>query len=159
MGARKKDSSSVDEVYFIVKEDHCLGHEQQRTQTVAEYRQEQGVDLYDEMNRQWRDIILKKRSSGPTVGRPSDRSMQLFDMCSYDIDSFREFMQTPGFQQVFDIDKEQLRTMLSDEDTLLDFAMRFLKQVLFGGKTIPMRPNAREKRIRHRRKRFSESAN
>ena len=60
--------------------------------------------MYDEMNREWRDIILKKRSSGPTVGKPSQRSMQLFDMCSYDMDSFREFIQTQGFQTMFDLD-------------------------------------------------------
>ena len=26
MGVRKKEASSVDDIYFVVKEDHCLGH-------------------------------------------------------------------------------------------------------------------------------------
>lgn len=148
MGVRKKDASEVENVFFIVKEPHCRGHEQARKLTVREYRQEQGIERYDEMNHEWRDIVLKKRSSGPTVGRPSDRSLQLFDMCSYDVDSFREFMQSPGFQEVFDIPKPELERLLDDEDELLLFAFRFLKQVLFGIMSIPVREDAKEKRIK-----------
>lgn len=151
MGVRKKESPSVEEVYFVVKEPHCLGHNEPKTQTVGEYRHEQGVDLYDAMNREWRDIVLKKRSSGPTVGKPSPRSMQLFDMCSYDMDSFRDFIQTEGFREVFDLEPELEQGLLSDEDRLLAFAFRFLKQVLFGEQTIPLRTDAREKRFAKRR--------
>ena len=57
----------------MVKEEHCLGHFEPRTLTVREYRQEQGVEQYDELAKEWRDIILKKRSSGPTVGAPSSK--------------------------------------------------------------------------------------
>ncbi|MYI89317.1 MAG: hypothetical protein F4082_03325 [Gammaproteobacteria bacterium] len=110
MGVRKKDASQVEDIYFLVKEDHCRGHEEPRTISVEDYREEQGVDVYDEKNREWRDVVLKKRSSGPTVGRPSDRSKQLFDMCSYDPDSFREFIQTEGFLEIFDISSDQMST-------------------------------------------------
>ena len=147
MGVRKKNASHVQNIYFVVKEEHCRGHEEPKHLTVAQYRKEQGVECYDEMNSEWRDVILKKRSSGPTVGRPSDRSMQLFDMCSYDVDSFREFIQTPGFEEIFDVDAETTRKLLADEDELFLFAMRFLKQVLFGIMTIPVKADAREKRI------------
>ena len=156
MGVRKKEASQVEDVYFLVKEPHCLGHFEPRTLTVREYRQEQGVDVYDEMNREWRDIILKKRSSGPTVGRPSDRSFQLFDMCSYDVDSFREFIQSPGFQQVFDLESATLETVVRDEDALLRFAFRFLKQVLFGEITIPIKEDAREKRLAQAKERHAQ---
>lgn len=150
MGVRKKDSSSVDDIYFIVKEQHCLGHFEPRKQTVAQYRREQGIEKYDEMNRDWRDIVLKKRSSGPTVGAPSARSMQLFDMCSYDMDSFAEFIRSQGFQSMFTISDEQVRALQDDEELRLLFAMRFLKQVLFGEMTIPMREKAREQRVAER---------
>jgi len=154
MGVRKKDSSQVEDIYFVVKEDHCRGHEEPYELTVAQYRKEQGVEIYDELNREWRDIVLKKRSSGPTVGRPTDRSMQLFDMCSYDIDSFREFIQTPGFNEIYDIGSGQLCQLIDDDVKLLEFSMRFLKQVLFGVMTIPMRTDAREKRLQRLRERL-----
>lgn len=151
MGVRKKGSAEVQDVYFVVKEDHCSGHDEPVKRTVRQYRREQGVEIYDEMNRQWRDIIIKKRSSGPTVGKPSERSMQLFDMCSYDMDSFREFLASRGFQDIFDLDEQSMQELVSDEDKLLRFSFRFLKQVLFGEKTIPLRRGAREQRIEQRK--------
>jgi Fe-S-cluster containining protein len=156
MGVRKKDSLTVEDMYFVVREPHCKGHDEPKTQTVSEYRKEQGVDKYDVMNREWRDIILKKRSSGPTVGAPSGRSLQLYDMCSYDMDKFREFIQTPGFTGIFDADAIGMDKLLEDEEALLAFAMRFLKQVLFGEVTIPQREGAREARLEQRRSRIQE---
>ena len=103
-----------------------------------------------------RDIILKKRSSGPTVGAPSGRSVQLYDMCSYDMDKFREFIQTPGFTEIFDADAIGMDKLLQDEELLLAFAMRFLKQVLFGEMTIPQREGACEARLEKRRARIQE---
>ncbi len=152
MGVRKKDSAEVEDIYFLVKEDHCLGHAAPRRITVREYRREQGIETYDAMNREWRDIILKKRSSGPTVGKPTERSLQLFDMCSYDMDSFREFVRGDGFNEVFDLDEETNHSLSTDEDALLRFAFRFLKQVLFGERTIPVKEGARETRIGRRKK-------
>jgi len=150
MGVRKKDSKSVDDIFFVVTEAHCKGHEQLKKQTVRQYLHDQGADQYDEINREWRDIIIKKRSSGPTIGKPSTRSLQLFDMCSYDIDSFREFIQAPGFLAIFDLDQDTLQSLIEDELKLLQFAMRFLKQVLYGEKTFPLRNGAREQRLQQR---------
>jgi len=156
MGVRAKDSATVEDMYFVVKEPHCKGHEEPRTQTVREYRREQGVEKYDEMNREWRDIIIKKRSSGPTVGAPSGRSLQLYDMCSYDMDKFREFIQTPGFTELFDTEQIGMERLLADEEALLAFSMRFLKQVLFGEASIPVRAGAREQRLEKRRAQIHE---
>lgn len=151
MGVRKQGDSKVEDIYFVVKEDHCKGHDEPRKLTVREYLEEQGIFEYDENNRQWRDIVLKKRSSGPTVGKPSPRSLQLFDMCSYDIDNFRTFFNSPGFDQVFDMSGEEKKTLSYDEDKLFQFSCRFLKQVLFGELSIPVKADAEEKRRENRR--------
>jgi len=151
MGVRKKESAEIEDIYFVVKEDHCLGHNEPQKQTVGEYHKNQGIEKYDEMNQAWRDLIIKKRSSGPTIGKPSERSLQLFDMCSYDMDSFREFIQTEGFQGVFDLRQEDMRDLLDDDEKLLHFSLRFLKQVLFGEKSIPVKEGAREQRVEQRK--------
>lgn len=152
MAVRRSGSAEVEDVYFVVKEPHCLGHGEAHTQTVAQYRCHQGIDAYDAMNRAWRDIVLKKRSSGPTIGKPSPRSLQLFDMCSYDMDSFREFVSSDGFREIFDLDSDERARIEKDEDALLQFSLRFLKQVLFGERTIPQKSDARERRVVRRRK-------
>ena len=147
---RAKDSPTEEDFYFMVKEEHCLGHFEPRTLSVREYRQEQGVEIYDEMTREWRKIFLKKRSSGPTVGAPSQRSMDLFYLASYDLDNFRVFVASPFFHDVYDIEPAYFQKLLSDETELLKFAARYLKQVLFGENTIPEKPDAIEKRKKRR---------
>lgn len=153
---RAVGSSTPEDFYFIVKEEHCLGHNEPRQITVREYRREQGVELYDEMSREWREIILKKRSSGPTVGRPSPKSMELFYLASYDLDNFRVFVASPFFHEVYDIEPQLLDRLLTDDVALLKFALRYLKQVLFGENTIPLRPGAYEKRLKRRREIIEE---
>jgi len=155
---RKKDSPTDEDSYFVVKEEHCLGHQEPVMQTVRDYRRDQGVDLYDEINREWRQIILKKRSSGPTVGKPSERSFELFFLASYDIDGFRDFIASPGFGGVFELDSSFRQELLHDEVKLLKFAFRLLKQVLFGERTIPLRPDAVQKRSARYRERLAQRA-
>ncbi|MHB1565706.1 MAG: YkgJ family cysteine cluster protein [Acidiferrobacter sp.] len=147
----KKDTSTDEDFYFVVKEDHCLGHFEPKTQTVAEYRHEQGVDLYDDLNREWRQIVLKKRSCGPTIGKPSDRSLQLFFLASYDLDGLRDFISTPSFHEVYELPADLTATLKKDDVALMRFGFRFLKQVLFDERTIPERSDAAERRTARRR--------
>jgi Fe-S-cluster containining protein len=148
---RKKAAANEENFYFVVKEDHCLGHNEPKTQMVREYRHEQGVDDYDELNAEWRQVVLKKRSCGPTLGKPSSRSLDFFYLSSYDVDGLREFLKSPGFSETYDIDEPFMRQLLNDEVILMKFGFRLLKQVLFGEATIPLKPDALEKRIARRR--------
>lgn len=158
MSMRKKGSSDDEDSYFVVKEDHCLGHLEPHEQTVAAYRREQGVDRYDEANRDWRRIILKKRSAGPAVGRPSQRSFELFFLAAYDIDGFRVFAASEGFQKVFDLEPSYYAKLLSDEEELLQFAFRYLRQVLYGEKTIALKSEAVAERTQRYKEKLAQRA-
>jgi len=155
---RRKDAPRDEDSYFVVREDHCLGHLEPVVQTVRDYREEQGVDLYDDINHEWREIVLKKRSSGPTVGRPSGRSFELFYLASYDIDGFRAFVASGGFEEVFDLDPVTKLELMTDEIKLLKFGFRLLKQVLFGEKTIALRPGAAQTRSARYQERQTQAA-
>ncbi len=146
LSMRLQDTTTDQDAYFLVREDHCLGHLEPRRMTIREYRHEQGVEVYDEMNRDWRLIILKKRSTGPSVGQPSTRSYQLFFLGSYNLDEFRNFVNSTGFSDVYDIDAEKLESLKTDDVALMKFAFKLLRQVLFGEITIPVRADALQKR-------------
>lgn len=153
LSMRKKDSPTDEDSYFVVKEDHCLGHFEPTVQTVHDFRKGQGLDAYDAVNREWRQIVLKKRSSGPTVGKPSQRSMELFFMASYDMDGFREFVSSAGFGELFVLEDALKAEILGDDEKLLLFAFRFLKQALYGEMSIPLRQDvARTRKDRYRQK-------
>jgi Fe-S-cluster containining protein len=146
LSMRKQDESVDRQYYAIVREDHCLGHQEPRTQTIDEYRAEQGLPECDDLAHGWRQLILKKKSSGPTVGKPSKRSLELFFMTCYDIDRFRSFVASDSFSGIYDLPADELHAMLLDDITLLQFGFRFLRQVLFGEMTIPMRAESVEQR-------------
>ncbi|WP_242445300.1 hypothetical protein [Chromatium okenii] len=65
---REKDSAIAEERYSLVKEAHCQGHAAARTLSIAEYRTEQHCDEFDAKNRDWYQLVLKKKSAGPAVG-------------------------------------------------------------------------------------------
>ena len=146
LSLRKQDESVDRQAYAIVQEPHCLGHAEPLTQTIDAYRAGQGVTGYDDAARGWRQLILKKKSSGPTIGKPSRRSLELFFMTCYDVDRFRSFVASEAFAGMFEVPDEDLRDALVDDLALLQFGWRFLRQVLFGEMTIPMRGEAVEQR-------------
>ena len=150
MALRKKDSPTEEHNYCLVEEPHCKGHQEDRKLTIAQYRQEQGVEIYDDMNREWYQIILKKRSSGPSIGTPTPTSFQFFFLCSYDIDRFRQFINTDSFKSTYDLPADEFAA-LDDDVALLKFGYRLMKQVLFGEESIPLREGALEERIEKRR--------
>ena len=149
LSMRKQDEYADTSSYALVKEEHCKGHQEQRSLTIDEYRKEQGVEVYDELARGWRQLILKKKSSGPSIGKPSKRSLQLFFMACYDTDRFREFVVSDGFTGLYDIPAEEMKKLLTDDTELMLFGFRFLKQVLFGENTIAMHQETVAKRMEH----------
>jgi Fe-S-cluster containining protein len=151
LSMRRQDEYVDRNSYAIVNEAHCKGHQEPRTLTIQAYREEQGLEEYDELARGWRQLVLKKKSSGATIGKPSLKSRQLFFMACYDIDTFRAFVSSDAFSQLFVLGAEEREMLLQDDVELLQFSFRFLKQVLFGEKSIDLdESEARERLIRWR---------
>jgi uncharacterized protein len=138
LSMRKQDEYVDSQSYALVKEGHCKGHEVARSLTVDEYRSEQGVIEYDELARGWRQLVLKKKSAGPAIGAPSLKSRQLFFMACYDIDTFHDFVESDAFGKLFKLGNDEKALLMADDVELMQFAFRFLKQVLFGEKTIAL---------------------
>jgi Fe-S-cluster containining protein len=147
LSMRKQDEYIDRDSYAIVKEDHCKGHEVNRRITIADYRKEQGLGEYDDLARGWRQLVLKKQSSGPSIGKPTLRSRQLFFMACYDVDRFREFVSAEAFNKLFDLPPEEKAGMLADDVALLQFAFRFLRQVMFGEESISLNAEAAQERL------------
>ncbi len=153
LSMRRQDEYTDTHAYALVKEPHCLGHDEPRPITIEDYRIEQGIPEYDEHGRGWRQLILKKKSSGPTVGKPTARSLQLFFMACYDLDRFREFVALPTFTEVYDLPEELGQQLATDDMALMEFAFRLMRQVMFNEMTIPIKPDALDKRLARKQER------
>jgi uncharacterized protein len=156
LSMRKQDEYTDTESYAIVKEDHCKGHEVERRVSIGDYRKEQGVEEYDELARGWRQLILKKKSAGPAIGAPSLKSRQLFFMACYDVDTFHDFVESEAFGKLFKLPAEEKAMLMADDVELMQFAFRFLKQVLFGENTIELDEAAAKERVEKWRARQME---
>ena len=135
--------------FFLIKEDHCKGHEEDREITIADYRKEQEVEEFDDHNQRWYQHILKKKSGGPAIGKPSEMSLQLFFMASYDVDRFRRFVMSDSFKNTYAFDESFYESMQNDLN-LLEFGLDFLHQILFGEKKFDEKDGAWEKRMEER---------
>ena len=153
LSMRRSDEYTDRNAYALVKEAHCHGHLEPRTLTIEDYRQEQGVIEYDELGRGWRQLVLKKKSSGPTIGAPSKRSLQLWFMACYDLDRFRDFIASTAFNEVYDIPWDEMQKILSTDNELMLFAFRFLRQTMFGEESIIMKTDALDKHLARKRER------
>ncbi|KAA6181628.1 YkgJ family cysteine cluster protein [Thiohalocapsa marina] len=151
LALREKGSAEAREQFSLVKEPHCKGHLEAREIRIGDYRTEQGVEEYDELNREWYQLILKKKSAGPTVGRPPETSLQLFFMASYDMDRFRRFVLSDNFRSTYQLTDDFYLELERSDEELLRFSYRFLRQVLFGEHSVQEAADAWEKRVAERK--------
>lgn len=125
-----KEGADDDGFYFFVDEAHCRGFEEDKTWTVAEWRKDQGVDRHDEINAEWTDLVVRKRSFPQNI-KLTEKSKQMFFLVSYNIDKFREFVFNSSFLERYDIDTATQAKIKEDEIELLKFGMRWLKFILY----------------------------
>ncbi len=150
MSMRAIDKNVDERSFLLIKEDHCKGHDEDQTQTVQEYREKQGVIEYDDYNREWYVIVLKKRSTGPAIGKPSEMSLQLFFMASYDMDRFRRFVISDSFRKTYQLGEAFYEAVGNDDIALMQFGFKLMRQVLYGELSIPEVEGAWEKRMEER---------
>lgn len=116
--------------YFFVNEPHCRGFEEDQVWTVQEWRQDQGVDIHDEINAQWTDLVVRKRSFPPNL-KLTDQTKKMFFLASYNIDKFREFVFESSFLKLYAVDSKTQKQIRTDETALLQFGIKWLKWLLF----------------------------
>lgn len=120
--------AGLEEFYFCIKEDHCRGFEEEAEWTVASWRANQGVDLYDEMNREWKAMMLRRDAAGkPAL---EERTKNLFYMVAYDLDQFRRFVFKSRFLKIFRVEDDVQEKIWDDDQELLKFGYKYLKMVL-----------------------------
>ncbi|MBU4002869.1 MAG: YkgJ family cysteine cluster protein [Proteobacteria bacterium] len=130
-----KEGADDQGFYFFVHEPHCLGFEEEKLWTVKEWRKDQGVDTHDEINAEWTDLIVRKRSFPATI-QLTEKSKQLFFMTSYNIDQFKRFVFESTFIERFSVDPETVEAIQEDEIALLKFGLKWLKETLFQHKDL-----------------------
>lgn len=121
----------AEEFYFLVKEDHCKGHLEDQVMTIREWRVDQGIDESDAMNKEWMELVMRRKSFGQqaTLSEPAQK---IFFMASTDLDKFRAFVLSDQFQDTYNLDREVIDQIKNDDVALMKFSFKYLASSLFG---------------------------
>ncbi len=142
---RKKDAEGgKDEFYFMTREDHCRGFEEDKAWTINEWRKDQEADIYDDINRGWMEVLIKKKSFGEREF--PDIKNKMFFMASTDTDYFRAFVFESSFLDTYDIPAERIEKIRTDDAELLKLAYEWLRSAMFAEDTLTFRQGVLEAR-------------
>lgn len=119
-----------DEFFFMIKEPHCKGFDEPDEWTVEQWREDQGVDLRDEVNEGWMDLMVRKKSL-PSSMKLSEQAKQMFFMVCYNIDKFKRFVLESSFLTRYKIPEERVAQIKEDDVKLLQFGFEWLKVTFF----------------------------
>lgn len=117
-----------EEFYFFVREEHCKGYDEPDEWTIASWRDDQDSKHYDEMNLEWKELLMRRDLPG-TAKLDENKQMQFF-MASYDLDRFSQYVFGSGLLDKFELTDEEIEAMRTDEVALMKFGFRYLKFLL-----------------------------
>jgi Fe-S-cluster containining protein len=151
LSLKKADQAHENQHFVLVREDHCKGHDEDQMHNVQSYRAEQKVEEFDQHNIEYFQLILKKKSMGPGVGKPPEMSLQLFFMACFDQDRFRRFIASDAFKKNYTVDDATYEEVANDDIACMYFGFRLLRQVLFNEQTLGEVDGALDKRVEERK--------
>ncbi len=144
MGIMKQFDKGTGTNFFIkIKEDHCLGHNEDKVWTIDEWRADQGSTAYDEINNDWMEVVLKAKTLG--MVEFSQKSLALFSMVSANLDSFRKFVFESQFLKAYEIDQDVVKRIKEDDIELLKFSLSWLRFTMYGEGDFKIDEEARKK--------------
>ncbi|MGB3211883.1 MAG: YkgJ family cysteine cluster protein [Desulforhopalus sp.] len=141
-GSRDADGneleSAEEKFFFTVREDHCKGFEEDKEWTIRKWRADQGVDVRDEMNKEWLRLVMRRKSYG-LQATLSEQAKRMFFMASTDLATFRKFIFESSFLDTYDLDQETIDKIREDDVELMLFSFRYLAATLFGAKALKIK--------------------
>jgi Fe-S-cluster containining protein len=150
------DDPKKDKFFFIVKESHCKGFEEPKKWTIGEWRADQGVDVRDEMNKEWLRLIMRRKSYGYQATL-SEAAQRMFFMASTDLDHFRRFLFESSFFDTYMIDEETLEKIRNDDIELMFFSFQYLANTLFGAEGMKIKSEKIMAKVQEIQKRQDDS--
>jgi len=150
------NDAAEEKFFFLVKEPHCKGFEEPKRWTIGEWREDQGVDTRDEMNKEWLRLVMRRKSFGYQASL-SEAAKRMFFMASTDLDSFRRFIFESSFLDTYEVDEETLEKIKTDDVELMLFSFSYLANTLFGAEGMKIKKEKIEEKVKEIKARQDEA--
>lgn len=124
------DGGAVQEVFLRQDTSGCLGWDQPRPLTPAQWVDDQGLADYHRYNDRLLGLVMHPKRRGKVELSP--RQIHAFIAALYNLDVFREMVGGPGFAQRFGLDREAVQRALASDEELLLLGIAWLRAQLFG---------------------------
>lgn len=121
---------------FIFDSDFCKGQHEDREWTLKEWMKNQGLEIYEEKEKIFNELPKHIQFTGMT--NLDKHIKEIVFMACYDLDRFRKFIFETGFLDVFFIKQEVAEEIRKDDEALLQFAFRWLKEDFDVGETLEL---------------------
>ena len=127
------------EARFMIQEDMCKGHLEPKTWTLKKWMEDQGTIAMEKGNKPWMEIVAKLKAM--KINDKQNHEISLFIMASYDLDTFWKFVFESSFLERFEVDINTIKSIHSEQESLLKFGMEWLLFALFNEGTIRPKVN------------------
>jgi Fe-S-cluster containining protein len=119
-------------VSFYRPPDFCQGQYENQTLTLAQWVQDQGADIYNQMTARWASIkaLFQEDPWGPE-GLNGSKAKMAF-MAAYNIDRFREFVFQSSFLNRYRVKKKLVGKLRASDRELLLFGFDWIRHFVWG---------------------------
>ncbi len=142
--------SSEEKEFLIEEKASCLGFRESKQSTTREWKKDQDIDIYDQMNESYKEIthhdFFEKGNK-----LDSGKTKLLYTAC-YDLDAFKRFLFETRFFDIYDVEKEVIEKIRNDEEELLSFGYRWVRFSLFSEDTLKLKDKEMDKLLQSRSK-------
>jgi len=125
----RRGGTAREEFFYLLDTPGCRGVKEKKVQSIEEWRDEQGLVPYIEMNDKMLGLLFHPNRDG--TRHLDQRQQQKVMVACYNIDLFREFVFKTRFLDQYETDSETRNTVAQDDTALLTFGFTYLDQSLF----------------------------
>jgi Fe-S-cluster containining protein len=130
------------EYYSVMDVPFCLGLNENEVLAVKEWKKEQRIPIYREMESLFKKITMNEFLSHKKI--TNKKIQEMFYMACYDLDRFRRFVFESKFLETFEVQPEVVEKIKHDDVELFKFAMRWLEYGLLGQHVLKVKPDVME---------------
>lgn len=125
---RSRQTGTTLEEYMLLREPHCRGFEQTRTQTVREWMADQQILDYNAENNRLLEVIGLKNRLRP--GRLPSETLNLVYTALYDLDSFRQKLLDASLPGSEALRADFTAASVDDDLQLLHLGLEWVRRLL-----------------------------